>query len=228
MSPLSPAVSLETVDPAVVLVVPLLLALGLALWVRLKKRQRDRRAAEVGRVAAEVARVDPDFSPPRLVPAAEVLFDEVMQAFAAQDAERLRAVTGSELGQRWARRVLDGKTRMSWYRLRAVQYAGLVNGDDDTEDWVVMRIESEHGAMPPHHDLMLNGLSTREIRPRFSLGRRRVGQHGWVLAEHWALGKRDDGWVVLAVERETMPGRRDRFPVVPFLEQVEPDRVPAS
>jgi predicted lipid-binding transport protein (Tim44 family) len=163
-----------------------------------RERLRFRRSRRVRRVelaSAEAAEEDPEFAAERVRAGAEALFRDVQWSWDALDYDRLKELVGPELMVEWEKR-LKGMERKGWRNHVQVlgdvdvQYLGLVNRADDTDDRCTVRIAAnlrdyvvnKHG-----HHINRQG-SMAEIT---------------TLREYWTLGKRPGGgWMVLSIEQD--------------------------
>jgi predicted lipid-binding transport protein (Tim44 family) len=171
-------------------------ALAFYAWVQ-SMRYRARRQDRVRRVeiaAAEAAEDDAAFDPVIVRDQAVRLFKDVQGAWDQRDRTRLADLVGRDLMVEWTRR-LDDFERKGWHnRVEValgpeVEYVGMVNRADDSDDRVVVRVEATLT------DFVENRAGQR-INHSDSTSDRRS------LCEYWTLGKRkrDGGWMLLSIE----------------------------
>jgi predicted lipid-binding transport protein (Tim44 family) len=163
------------------------------------QRLRIRRGKRVKRVetaAAEAAEDDAAFAADAVRVGADQLFRQVQAAWSANDVATLDKLVGNDLMVEWRRRLEDFK-RKKWQNIVevlgtvGVEYVGLVNRLDDTDDRCVVRIEARL------RDYVLDSTNGRKIN--------RTGSSSefTTLREYWTLGKRDDGsWRLLSIEQD--------------------------
>lgn len=161
------------------------------------RRLRKRRAARRRRVelaAAEAAEDDPRLAHDLVVQEAERLFRTAQEAWDARDDARLRQLLSADLLVEWRRRLGDFAAR-GWHNrvevvsVDSVEYLGLVNREGEHEDRVTCRIcatlrdyvETESGAR-----IARTGASAETVAH----------------VEHWTLGRRDSGWIVVSIESD--------------------------
>jgi predicted lipid-binding transport protein (Tim44 family) len=158
---------------------------------RVKVRERD---ARVRTASAEAAADDPYFAASELEAHARGLFVECQAAWDARDVARLSSLVGDDLMVEWKRR-LDDFERKGWHNRVSVmgtpkiEYVGLVNREDDTEDRAVVRITASLKAFvvdASGRKIMRKGSKTEEI----------------TLCEYWTLARSGDAaWKVVSIEQ---------------------------
>src|SRR3954454_2789539 len=110
-------------------------------------RRRAQRADRVRAAAAEASEDDAWFASDAVTADAERLFRDVQAAWDARDEAALQRMIGPDLHVEWTRRLKDF-ARKGWHnRVEVhgdvqVEYLGLVNREDDTQDRVCVRITS--------------------------------------------------------------------------------------
>jgi predicted lipid-binding transport protein (Tim44 family) len=178
----------------VVVVIAVLVVMSWIQSVRYRARRRER-VRRVELAAAEAAQDDAAFAPEVVRTQAQKLFLAVQDAWDERDRERLGDLVGSDLMAEWTRR-LDDFERKGWHnRVKVeigpqVEFVGMTNRAEDTEDRVVVRVEAtltdyvqdRRGRKVVHDE------STTDTR---------------TLAEYWTLCKRerDGGWMLLSIEQ---------------------------
>jgi predicted lipid-binding transport protein (Tim44 family) len=158
---------------------------------RVKVRERDQR---VRTASAEAAADDPYFAASELEAHARGLFVECQAAWDARDVTRLSSLVGDDLMVEWKRR-LDDFERKGWHNRVSVmgtpkiEYVGLVNREDDTEDRAVVRITASLRAFVVDRSgrkIMRKESKTEEI----------------TLCEYWTLARSgDSAWKVVSIEQ---------------------------
>jgi predicted lipid-binding transport protein (Tim44 family) len=166
-------------------------------WMQ-SARNQARRRARVRRVelaAAEASEDDAAFSPDVVREQAVTLFKDVQAAWDARDRDGLRRLVGADLMVEWERR-LDDFDRKGWHNHVAVlagprvEYVGMTNRADDSDDRVVVRVEATL------RDVVIDGRGMQMAHGGSATDRRH-------LAEYWTLCKREsDGrWMLLSIEQ---------------------------
>lgn len=158
---------------------------------RRRSAQRERR---VELAAAEAAEDDPAFAPDVVKPAAARLFTDIQAAWDSGDRARLARLIAPELLIEWERR-LDDFDRRGWRnRVRplaapGVEYVGLVNRGDHSQDRVTVRIDARL------RDYVEDAHGTHI---------KRVGRLGETvqIREFWTLVKDTHGrWMLASIEQ---------------------------
>ena len=174
------------------------------------RRERRRRVERVRAAAAEAAEDDAYLAADAVGESAAKLFMSCQEAWDARDRERLAQLVGQDLLVEWRRR-LDDFDRKGWHnRVEViagpeVEYVGLVNREDDSQDRVVVRIEA-----------------TLEDYVEDRRGRRITRTDSWDLittrAEYWTLARRGDAWMVVSIEQQAEDDHHleDRIVAVPW------------
>lgn len=194
-----------------------LLVLGFAAFLLIGAiggmRYRRRRRGRVERVraaAAEAAEDDAYLAADAVGESAKTLFVSCQQAWDARDRERLAELVGGDLMVEWRRR-LDDFDRKGWHnRVRVidgpeVEYVGLVNREDDSEDRVVVRIEATL-------DDYVEDRHGRRIKRKGS------SDTTTTIEEYWTLARRGDAWMVVSIEQRAEGDHHldDRIVAVPW------------
>jgi predicted lipid-binding transport protein (Tim44 family) len=158
---------------------------------RRKVRERDER---VRTASAEAAEDDTYFAASDLEAAARDLFVACQEAWDARDRERLASLVGPDLLVEWNRR-LDDFDRKGWHNRVSVlsppriEYVGLVNREDDTEDRAVVRITASLRSFvlgKGGQKIMRKGSKSEEMK----------------LCEYWTLARSgDSSWMVVSIEQ---------------------------
>ena len=171
-----------------------LIYLAIHSWrYRVKVRERDER---VRTASAEAAEDDSYFAADELEAHARGLFVACQEAWDARDAERLGRLVGDDLLVEWQRRLADFERR-GWHNRVSVleppeiQYVGLVNREDDTEDRAVVRITARLRAFV-------------EDRAGNVIKRKEASKEQVKLVEYWTLARADsEGWKVVSIEQRS-------------------------
>src|SRR5215212_798608 len=169
-----------------------LVYLAIHSWrYRVKVRERDER---VRTASAEAAEDDPYFASSELEAHARGLFVACQEAWDARDVERLSSLVGDDLMVEWKRRLNDFE-RKGWHNRVSVlappkiEYVGLVNREDDTEDRAVVRITAALRAYVVDR-------SGRKIM------RKEAKSEQITLCEYWTLARSGDAaWKVVSIEQ---------------------------
>jgi predicted lipid-binding transport protein (Tim44 family) len=158
---------------------------------RRKVRERDER---VRTASAEAAEDDPYFAAAELEAHARGLFVACQEAWDARDLARLSDLVGDDLLVEWRRRLDDFEAkgwhnRVSVLEAPKIEYVGLVNREDDTEDRAVVRITASLRAF----------VVDREGR---KIMRKEAKTERIALCEYWTLARSADAaWKVVSIEQ---------------------------
>jgi predicted lipid-binding transport protein (Tim44 family) len=169
-----------------------LVYLALHSW-RYRRKVRERDEA-VRRASAEAATDDPYFAASELEGHARGLFVACQEAWDGRDLERLSSLVGEDLMVEWKRR-LDDFTAKGWHNRVSVrgapkiEYVGLVNREDDTEDRAVVRITASLRAFVEDSAggrILQTGAKSENVG----------------LCEYWTLARSGSGdaWKVVSIE----------------------------
>ena len=172
-----------------------------ATWSRAYVRTRDRvtasrrarRAAEVQRAALVASEDDGAFSVERVNRESRQLFVDVQDAWDRDDVASLESLVGPDLLTEWKLRLADFR-RKGWrnhvtVRNATVEYVGMTNRLDETEDRVVVRVAAllEDVVVDAHENVINHqGNATGETH----------------LREYWTLAKRNGGWTLQSIEQD--------------------------
>ncbi|WP_372791711.1 TIM44-like domain-containing protein, partial [Paraconexibacter sp.] len=179
---------------AIFVLIAIVLLIGAVSAVRLSRKRRAR-VAQVVRASAEAAEDDAYFAADVVTSQARELFVTVQHAWSENDVARLRAMVGAELMVEWERRLADFRKK-GWRNKVDVQsgpeveYVGIVNRDDDTEDRVCVRLTAtllDRVVTDRGQTIMRNGQSSATTQ----------------LAEYWTLAHRDGRWTLASIESDT-------------------------
>ena len=171
------------------------IALAGAIGAWRYRRKVRARAARVRTASAEAAEDDAYFAADQLEREARDLFVQAQAAWDARDRARLAQLVGPDLLVEWNRR-LDDFDKKGWHNRVSVmagpviQYAGLTNREDDTEDRAVVRIEAQLSAYVLDSEgqkIMRTGESDELVE----------------LCEYWTLARHDDRWTVVSIEQKS-------------------------
>jgi predicted lipid-binding transport protein (Tim44 family) len=159
---------------------------------RVKVRERDRR---VRTASAEAATDDPYFAASELEGHARGLFVACQEAWDARDVAQLSGLVGDDLLVEWRRR-LDDFGRKGWHNRVSVlappqiEYVGLVNREDDTEDRAVVRITAALRAF------VVDGSGQKILRSG-------AKSENVTVCEYWTLARAGDAaWRVVSIEQQ--------------------------
>jgi predicted lipid-binding transport protein (Tim44 family) len=168
------------------------------LWLLVKsalyRRKVNERIKRVERASAEAADDDSWFAVDAIETDGEALFRACQVAWDRRDRQELSRLVGEDLMVEWDRR-LDDFDNKGWHNRVEVmgeleiQYVGLTNREDDTEDRVVIRLEAK-----------LKSYVTTEDGRKIQ----RKGKSGDMvsLSEFWTLARRDGHWKVVSIEQK--------------------------
>ncbi len=158
---------------------------------RVKVRERDER---VRTASAEAAEDDPYFAASELEGHARGLFVACQEAWDARDVARLASLVGDDLMVEWKRRLDDFEAkgwhnRVSVMGTPKIEYVGLVNREDDTEDRAVVRITASLRAYVVD-------------RSGQKIMRKESKSEQITLCEYWTLARSGDAaWKVVSIEQ---------------------------
>ena len=183
-------------DPIVVVVVFgavglfMLYLLVHSIRYRRKVRERDER---VRAASAEAAQDDAYLAAAEVDAHARGLFVACQQAWDARDRRRLAQLVGPDLLVEWGRRLDDFESkgwhnRVSVREAPKIEYVGLVNREDDSEDRVVVRITAALNA----YVVDRNG---------HKIMRKEAKSENITLCEYWTLARRGESWTVASIEQ---------------------------
>lgn len=188
-------------DPVVAIVVIggfILFVVALVIAGRMKARKVRRRDERVRSASAEAAEDDPYLAADSVVPEAAQLFRDAQVAWDARDRRRLAELVGPDLMAEWALRLNDFDNKGWHNRVEVleepkIQYVGLSNREDDSEDRVVVHIEAKLKSYVidrQGNKVMRTGSKSEDMR----------------LWEYWTLGRRDGCWTVASIEQDSEGG----------------------
>jgi predicted lipid-binding transport protein (Tim44 family) len=170
----------------------------LVAWLLTKsvlyRRKVSERVQRVERASAEAAEDDVYFASDAIEQEGETLFRAAQLAWDRRDREQLSRLVGEDLMVEWDRR-LDDFDRKGWQNRVEVlgepkiQYVGITNREDDTEDRAVLRIEAT-----------LKSYVLTETGGRIQ--RQGKSSDAVSLTEYWTLARRDGGWKVVSIEQK--------------------------
>lgn len=174
-------------------IIALLVIFGVISTWRYRRRRRAR-VKQVRLAAAEAADDDAAFDADAIAARAADLHRAIVAAWSARDRTALAGLLGPDLMVEWARR-LDDFDRKGWHNVceiksgPTVEYVGLTNRSQDTEDRAVVRIQAFL------RDVVLD-------RGGNVIKRNDSSSETTTLAEYWTLGKRDGQWILLSIEQD--------------------------
>jgi predicted lipid-binding transport protein (Tim44 family) len=169
-----------------------LVYLAIHSWrYRRKVRERDER---VRTASAEAAEDDAYFAAAEVEADARGLFVACQEAWDGRDVARLSTLVGEDLLVEWRRRLDDFEAK-GWHNRVSVlappqiEYVGLVNREDDTEDRAVVRVTASLRAFvvdQAGNKIMRKESKTENVK----------------LIEYWTLARsRDAAWKVVSIEQ---------------------------
>jgi predicted lipid-binding transport protein (Tim44 family) len=171
-----------------------LLVLSLVIWGQIQKRKVRERAERVRAASAEAAEDDAYLAADVVEREAAALFRAAQEAWDARDRRRLAELVGEDLMVEWALR-LDDFDSKGWHnRVEVVeepkiQYVGLTNREDDSEDRAVVRIEAK----------LKSYVLDRQGNKHMRTGAKTEDMRLW---EYWTLARRDGHWTVASIEQD--------------------------
>ncbi|HEY1358953.1 MAG TPA: TIM44-like domain-containing protein [Thermoleophilaceae bacterium] len=172
-----------------------LVVIWLLVKAALYRRRVNARVGKVRRASAEAAEDDSYFAADQIESEGEALFDSCQAAWDRRDRDELRRLVGEDLMVEWKRR-LDDFDSKGWHNRVEVmgrpkiQYVGLTNREDDTEDRVVIRIEAQLKS----YVLTADGQKIQRKGKSSDLVS---------LTEYWTLARRDGHWKVVSIEQKS-------------------------
>ena len=159
------------------------------------RRRRAQRADRVRAAAAEASEDDAWFAADAVAADAEKLFRDIQGAWDARDEAALERMIGPDLHVEWTRRLKDFG-RKGWHNRVEVhgdvqiEYLGLVNREDDTQDRVCVRITATL------HDYVVDRHNRTIIRNDAGGSDFKTTSEWWILA--WA----GEGWRLQSIEQD--------------------------
>jgi predicted lipid-binding transport protein (Tim44 family) len=170
----------------------------LVIWLLIKsalyRRKVRERVQRVKLASAEAAEDDSYFAADSIESEGETLFRDCQTAWDQRDRDRLRQLVGADLMVEWERR-LDDFDQKGWHNSvdvlgePKIQYVGITNREDDTEDRAVLLIEAT----------LLSFVVTSDGR---KIQRKGKSSDTVALAEYWTLARRDGHWKVVSIEQK--------------------------
>ena len=160
----------------------------------LEQRRIRKRDERVSTASAEAAEDDPYLGAEAVKRDAAALFTQIQDAWTKKDRARLATMVGPELLKEWSLR-LDDFDQKGWHNVvkvlsgPQVQYVGLVNREDDTDDRVVVRVKAQL-----EDYVQMAGGGRMNANDSSSSNRS--------LEEWWTLGRTGDGWMLLSIEAD--------------------------
>src|SRR3954453_18780214 len=182
-------------------IIVIVLGFTIVSWIkresiaRAYRRRRAQRADRVRAAAAEASEDDAWFASDAVTADAERLFRDVQAAWDARDEAALQRMIGPDLHVEWTRRLRDF-ARKGWHNRVEVhgpvqiEYLGLVNREDDTQDRVCGRITSTL------RDYVVDGQNRTITLNNSGSSQYRTG------AEWWILARDGEGWRLVSIEQD--------------------------
>ena len=171
---------------------------AIVVWVLVKSwlynRKVKARTEKVRRASAEAAEDDAYFASDELERGATELYKDAQAAWDQRDRGRLSQLVGEDLLVEWNRR-LDDFDKKGWHNrvhlqgAPEVQYVGLTNREDDTEDRAVVRITATMEAY------VLDSGGNKIMRKESE-------DETISICEYWTLARREDRWIVVSIEQK--------------------------
>jgi predicted lipid-binding transport protein (Tim44 family) len=161
--------------------------------MKLRARRR-RRAEQIELASSEAAEDDAYLSAQAVATDAGALFVACQEAWDARDESRLAMLVGDDLMVEWRRRLADFANK-GWHnrvkveRAPRVEYVGLVNRADDSQDRVTVRIVAD----------LKDYVQTETGKVIFHTGKNSMAAH---LDEYWTLIRCDDRWKLESIQQE--------------------------
>jgi predicted lipid-binding transport protein (Tim44 family) len=190
-----------------VFVVIFAIVVGFGAWKahRLRKRRRAR-VAQVELASAEAAGDDAYFAADAVKESAESLHRAIVKAWTDRDRATLAEHLGPDLLTEWVRR-LDDFDRKGWHNVceirtgPAVEYVGLTNREDDSEDRVVVRVTATL------RDVVIDANGA-------TINRNDSDSETTALAEYWTLARAGDRWILVSIEQDDEGAHQLDAPIV--------------
>ena len=182
------------------------LAFG-AVAERRRRRRRRQRVARAHALSVEAAQDDAWFAADAVTADAARLFRAAQEAWDARDVRKLEELVGEDLMVEWRRRLDDFESK-GWHSRSEVlagpevEYVGMVNREDDTQDRVVVRLEAE---MRDVVHTRTGGIVKKDGASSDVVS----------LAEYWTLARRGDRWIVVSIEQDAEGAHHLEAPLVP-------------
>ncbi len=180
----------------VVIIVAIILFGVVSSWIATRKyrARRDARVRQVELASAEAAEDDEWFAKDAVVAAATELFGEVQKAWDRRDTDKLGQMVFPDLLVEWKRRLKDFEKKGWHNRVELtsgpfIEYVGLVNREDDSEDRVCVRIEAVLDDYVEDRNgtaILHEGATSRST----------------TLCEYWTLAWNDGHWLVATIEQQ--------------------------
>jgi Tim44-like domain len=189
----------------VIVVFALIVGYGAFKAYRLRKHRHER-AARVELASAEAAGDDAYFAADAVKADAAALHTRIVQAWTGGDRAALAQLLGPDLLTEWVRR-LDDFERKGWHNVceirkpAEVEYLGLTNREDDSEDRVVVRLEAVL------RDVVIDAGGN-------VINRKEEDDELTTLAEYWTLGRAGDGWILHSIEQDAEGAHHLDAPIV--------------
>ncbi|HYI35480.1 MAG TPA: TIM44-like domain-containing protein [Thermoleophilaceae bacterium] len=176
----------------------LLVFLGGSIAVARERRKRRLRRERVHAAAAEAAQDDDYLAADRVEREAADLWLATQTAWDQRDDARLSELVGEDLMVEWRRRLADFQSKGWHNRVEVsirpdVQYVGLVNRDDDSQDRVTVHIAGTMRSYVQTADgqrIMREGAKSEHVS----------------ITEYWTLARRGDAWMCVSIEQATEGG----------------------
>jgi predicted lipid-binding transport protein (Tim44 family) len=183
------------------IIVVIVLGAAIVSWIkresiaRAYRRRRAQRAERVHAAAAEASEDDAWFAADAVTADAEKLFRDIQAAWDARDEAALGRMVGPDLHTEWTRR-LKAFARKGWHNrvqvegLVQVEYLGLVNREDDSQDRVCVRITATL------HDFVVDRHNAKIVRTDAGTSEFKTTSEWWILARD------GDGWRLVSIEQD--------------------------
>lgn len=176
------------------LIVTIVVVVG---WWQARKLRKKRAArdAQVRLASVEAAEDDAYFHHEYVEKEAADLFLAIQAAWSQNDVDTLKRMVGADLMVEWERRLRDFE-RKGWHNIcqvhnrPTVEYVGLVNREDDTEDRVTVRLTASM------EDYVQDANGTKIMHEGSTTTSR-------TLVEYWTLARVDAHWMLVSIEQDS-------------------------
>lgn len=166
-------------------------------WWQARKLRKKRAARDqqVRLASVEASEDDAYFHHEYVEKEAADLFLAIQAAWSQNDVDTLKRMVGADLMVEWERRLRDFE-RKGWHNIcqvhsrPTVEYVGLVNREDDTEDRVTVRLTASM------EDYVQDANGTKIMHEGSTTTTR-------TLVEYWTLARVETSWMLVSIEQDS-------------------------